>query len=544
MVSLKDCKNLKALPSRLEMDSLRKLILSGCSKFRKLPEFGENMEYLSIIELKDCKNLACLPDSISNLKSLKSLNIDGCAKFQSLPNNLDENEGIEELDVSGTAITSIPSCIVGLKHLSKLYVDGCNGSSSNSSRNLLSLISRTLGFTGSEAPIRLTIPPSIFSLSSLRKLRLRNCNLKAGSIPDDLGCFSSLQELDLSGNNFGYLPAGSLVFPPSLFSSLSSLKELNLQDCNLSDGSIPDDLSSLSSLFRLNLSRNNFTKLPYGLVSNLLSLHSLDLNHCKRLLSFPDVPPNVSFINAICCHPSMEHFSEVLWKFLSSSYLRYIPRELLVPGNEIPSWFHNQNFDFLHEFKYCGWGIRRSRMLEDEVDKTNNLVDCIISIKIDISRFRCSNKKWGVSLCLVVQGTMPSNCRNPYNSVYISIFVTPESNDSWFETRWKLDLEGNQPHLFIFFLTPSGLQYGRGELHTDELRLTLMTRRTTIWSVNGHEAKKDDSKSGRRGSFSIKKCGWRLASQEELGEYVEEWQRKMSECSSTSHQELGEDDAV
>ncbi|XP_054817722.1 disease resistance protein RPV1-like [Prosopis cineraria] len=132
IVSLKDCKNLKALPSRLEMDSLRKLILSGCSKFRKLPEFGENMEYLSIIELKDCKNLACLPDSISNLKSLRSLNIDGCAKFQSLPNNLDEDEGIEELDVSGTAITSIPSCIVGLKQLSKLYVDGCNGSSSNS----------------------------------------------------------------------------------------------------------------------------------------------------------------------------------------------------------------------------------------------------------------------------------------------------------------------------------------------------------------------------------------------------------------------------
>jgi hypothetical protein len=68
---LKDCKNLKTFPKKLEMDSLEELNLSGCSKVKKLPEFGKNMKYLSLLNLENCINLICLPNSIHNLKSLK-----------------------------------------------------------------------------------------------------------------------------------------------------------------------------------------------------------------------------------------------------------------------------------------------------------------------------------------------------------------------------------------------------------------------------------------------------------------------------------------
>ncbi|XP_054818619.1 disease resistance protein RUN1-like isoform X2 [Prosopis cineraria] len=317
-VNLEACKNLKALPCRLEMDSLKKLALSGCSKLKKLPEFGENMKCLSILKLKDCKNLLCLSSIIGNLKSLKTLDISGCSKFSSLLENVDEIESIEELDVSGSSIKEIPSSIINLKFLKRLNANGCNGIALDSSWSLLSPIARVLGFNSYKAPMRLTLPPSISSLSLLTELNLRNCNLSPRSIPNDLGCLPSLELLDLSENDFSNLPFGSCVLPPS-FSSLSSLRELYLSHCNLCDGSTLNDLSRLSSLERLSLSGNNFTNLPSTFISKLLALQYLYMLDCNRLLSLPDVPPNIKYLDIGCCHPStMRVLSSphVLWRIL------------------------------------------------------------------------------------------------------------------------------------------------------------------------------------------------------------------------------------
>ena len=43
LLNLKGCKNLRSLPRKFEMDSLKILILSDCSKIKTIPEFGENM---------------------------------------------------------------------------------------------------------------------------------------------------------------------------------------------------------------------------------------------------------------------------------------------------------------------------------------------------------------------------------------------------------------------------------------------------------------------------------------------------------------------
>ncbi|XP_028789256.1 TMV resistance protein N-like [Neltuma alba] len=130
IVDLKDCKEVKTLPEKFEMNSLETFILSGCSKVRKLPEFGKDMACLSKLDLEktalaklpqslgnliglvelnltNCKKLVCLPCSVSKLKALKVIKISKCSKLSWLPENLNENEALEELDLSGIAIQGL-----------------------------------------------------------------------------------------------------------------------------------------------------------------------------------------------------------------------------------------------------------------------------------------------------------------------------------------------------------------------------------------------------------------------------------------------------
>ncbi|RDX62544.1 TMV resistance protein N, partial [Mucuna pruriens] len=123
VLNLKDCKNLKTLPGKLEMNSLKNF---AAEKSEHFPEFGENMINLSVLDLegttisklpdplfclidlavlnlRNCRNIVYLPSTIWNFKSLRSLNISGCSELSRLPENLNENETLEELNVSGTA---------------------------------------------------------------------------------------------------------------------------------------------------------------------------------------------------------------------------------------------------------------------------------------------------------------------------------------------------------------------------------------------------------------------------------------------------------
>ncbi|XP_065633289.1 disease resistance protein RUN1-like [Quercus suber] len=135
------------------MESLKVLILFGCSKLKKIPEFGENMQsvlklYLDgtaitklptsiglltdlvLLNVRDCKSLTCLPSKIFNLKLLKDVNISRCSKLERLPQNVGNAESVEKLDVSGTAIKEVPSSIGLLKNLKVLSFNGCKGLSS------------------------------------------------------------------------------------------------------------------------------------------------------------------------------------------------------------------------------------------------------------------------------------------------------------------------------------------------------------------------------------------------------------------------------
>ena len=77
--------------------------------------------------------------------------------------------------------------------------------------------------------------------------------------------------------------------------------------------STPDDLSCLSSLQDLDLSRNNFTHLPDS-ISQLSTLKRLTLNDCSRLQSLPVLPLNIGFLKIKRC-PLLQNYSNqfVAW---------------------------------------------------------------------------------------------------------------------------------------------------------------------------------------------------------------------------------------
>ena len=203
VLDLKGCKNLKSLPGKVEMESLKILILSDCSKIKRIPEFGENMgcvtelhldgtaitklptsignlSSLTLLNVRDCKNLMSLPSTFFHLTWLKDLNLCGCSK---LLENLGSGESVEvngQMASSNAIFETVKKIAFGGFQLLPFYP--------------MLRSSKSMGLLSS----------SLFGLSSLSNLNLSNCNLK--EIPKDIGCLFSLKYLDLSGNNFSCLP--------------------------------------------------------------------------------------------------------------------------------------------------------------------------------------------------------------------------------------------------------------------------------------------------------------------------------------------------
>ena len=220
------------------MSRLSKLCFSETA-IKNLPLLVEHLTGLIELDLRDCKNLSSLSNACCCLMSLKILTLSGCSKLEELPENLGNIEGLEELDVSETALTGLPLSVVHLKNLKVLSLHGCVGLSSKSFNKLLS-----------------------FPLMQRKRS------------PDPMG----MLECCLQG--------------------LWSLTNLDLSYCNIR--MIPDVLGTLSSLKRLNLIGNNFVCLPKSII-RLSNLGVLYLGGCTQLQMLPKLPLNIYYINATRC---------------------------------------------------------------------------------------------------------------------------------------------------------------------------------------------------------------------------------------------------
>ena len=143
------------------------------------------------------------------------------------------------------------------------------------------------------------IPPAVFMLSSLRKLKMPECEISFVHHDDELRDYSpcpSLTLRDLHGNMLRQLPAELYTIFPSLTKLNSSLNEIR---------TLPDSLCTLSGLKHLNLDGNaDLYALPKR-ISTLTRLHTLSLLEC-----FLDPIPL-----AVFALPSLTHLSLPRWEF-------------------------------------------------------------------------------------------------------------------------------------------------------------------------------------------------------------------------------------
>ncbi|XP_073263035.1 uncharacterized protein [Populus alba] len=124
------------------------------------------------------------------------------------------------------------------------------------------------------------LPSPIGNLMGLACLEVGNCKYLK-----DIECFVDLQ-----------LPERCV--------DLDCLRKLNLDGCSLSE--VPDSLGRFSSLEVLDLSGNDFKTIPIS-INKLLELQYLGLRNCKRLESLPELPPRLSKLDADNCE-SLNHY--------------------------------------------------------------------------------------------------------------------------------------------------------------------------------------------------------------------------------------------
>ncbi|MED6131362.1 hypothetical protein PIB30_008951 [Stylosanthes scabra] len=400
LLNLKDCKRLKAFPRKLEMCSLKYLNLSGCSELKIVPDFGENMELLSVLSLEgtaitklsssvgslvgltqlklnNCKNLVCLPDTIHKLKSLKILDVSSCSRIRSLPECLKEIKCLEELCASETAIEELPSSVFYLENLREISFSGCKGPVSNS----MDMFQPFKWLFGSQqASTGFHLPPSISCLHHLHRVDFSYCNLSDESMPDDFFHLPSLRILDLSGNDF--------VSMPSSISKLPILQYLYINWCkNLQ--SLPELPSSITELD----------------ASNCASLEDSKLNPSKPCSLFAS--------------PKQWHFPiQEIQQFFEEIRIPEARFDMLITGSEIPSWFVPQR--------------------------------CISFAKIQIPQ-NCPVNDWvGFALCfmLVSYADPPEVCHHE-----VECYLFGPQGKMFMSTRILPPMEPCCPHLYILYLS-------------------------------------------------------------------------------------------
>ncbi|TYI58412.1 hypothetical protein E1A91_D11G356200v1 [Gossypium mustelinum] len=270
IMNLKGSQNLIKIPDFTTASNLEVLILEGCTKLVDVhPSIGV-LNSLKLLNLRDCKSLRNLPTKIG-MESLETLILSGCSSLVRFP----------EIDRKMERLKTLSGCY-RVENLSE------NLQQAKLRPNLSSLFKVIVGRRKNPMPQML---PSLFGLSSLRELKLRDCNLCEGDIPRDISSLSSLKDLDLGGNNFTSIPAS--------LTGLSKLWFLDLSYCNMCTLG-EADIHGLSSLSYLHLKGNNFITIPLAL-TQLSRLNFLALSNCKMLKSLPELLTSIADVRINDC---------------------------------------------------------------------------------------------------------------------------------------------------------------------------------------------------------------------------------------------------
>ncbi|KAM5161187.1 leucine-rich repeat-containing protein 40 isoform 2-T2 [Callospermophilus lateralis] len=207
-----------------------------------------------------------LPEEITNLKNLKGLYLQH-NELTYIPEGFEQLSNLEDLDLSSNRLSTVPVSFSSLSSLIRLNL------SSNQLKSLPAEISKMkrLKHLDCNSNLLETIPPELAGMESLELLYLRRNKLRF--LPEFPSC-RLLKELHVGENQIEMLGAEHLKH-------LNSILVLDLRDNKLK--SVPDEITLLQSLERLDLSNNDISSLPCSLGNLHLKFLALEGNPLRTI---------------------------------------------------------------------------------------------------------------------------------------------------------------------------------------------------------------------------------------------------------------------
>ncbi|KAH8480457.1 hypothetical protein H0E87_030646, partial [Populus deltoides] len=263
----------------------------------ELPQSICELSGLVALNLKNCKLLVNLPENMYLLKSLLIVDISGCSSISRIPGF---SRNIRYLYLNGTAIEELASSIGDLRELIYLDLSGCSSITEfpKVSRNI-----RELYLDGTAIfPLQLNVCVNFMNCTCETANNLRffqAASICITKLPSPIGNLKGLACLEVG--NCKYLKGIECLVDlqlPKRCVDLDCLRKLNLDGCHLSE--VPDSVGCLSSLEVLDLSGNDFSTIPIT-INKLFELQYLGLWNCMRLQSLPELPPRLSKLDADNC---------------------------------------------------------------------------------------------------------------------------------------------------------------------------------------------------------------------------------------------------
>ncbi|KAL8205373.1 hypothetical protein R6Q57_008924 [Mikania cordata] len=293
-----------------------------------------NLVYLQTLDLSTNNFVESqIPSEIARLKQLRSLDLSTSGFNGEIPNEISHLKQLTSLDLSGNPLKlqshGLEYLLQNMTRLESLHLSGVELRSSVPCflANFSSLRSIKL----KDCQLQDEFPSSMFHLPKLKHLLLRGNSNLTGSLPE-FHNNSLLEYLDVSSTGF------TGILPESI-SNLNHLKGLNLQICYFS-GHVPGSLSNLTQLTYLTLLENKFT----GLVPSLASLSKLTV--LKLGYNSFEVGSEYSWINKLTKLSTlyldrMNIHDEILPYLANLTRLGYLSMEGNFISGRIPTSFMN-----------------------------------------------------------------------------------------------------------------------------------------------------------------------------------------------------------
>ncbi|KAH9783598.1 hypothetical protein KPL71_009373 [Citrus sinensis] len=288
---------------------LKELKLRGYGGTKFPAWLGQSsFENLVVLRFKNCNQCTTLP-SVGHLPSLKNLVIKGMAKVRSVGLEFigkycsepfrsletlcfeDMQEWEEWISHGGTA-GGDQEAAKGFPRLRELSILSCS-----KLKALVWLLLLKEGCTNlselilSRCRYLTALPNSMYNLSSLQRLEIRDCP-RIASIPEEVGFPPNVRTLQIEGPNICKL------FFDLGFHNLTSVRELFIAGGWEDEESFQQLPASLVKLY--------IREFPLGYLSfarNLTSLERLELRKCTILKSLPGngLPPSLVFLSIYLC---------------------------------------------------------------------------------------------------------------------------------------------------------------------------------------------------------------------------------------------------